>query len=282
MEEVPALPDDVLDVGRRLIPSPVFLVGCARSGTSIFGEALAAHPDVAYFFELSPMWNAALPPRDDHRLERSDATPDVARSVYESLAREAGGVDGDVLLEKNPKHVLRVAFLDRLFPWARLLHILRDGRDTVASLMFRNRGERWGHLEVPGWRELLERHPEKNHVRCAYQWRDAVVTARREGRALGEDRYLEVRYEDLVREPRKTLRRTLEFLGLSPASEVDGFCEKVQDETAGSYHARRQVRHYVENHRRRLGRYRENLGEEEQDEVLAVCGDLLRELGYLR
>lgn len=280
MAKVPSLPDDVLDLGRRLISRPVFLVGCARSGTSIFGEALAEHPRVAYFFELSPLWNRLVADRDDHRLGEGDAEPTLAVQVYEALAGEAKRLSGDIFLEKNPKHVLRIGFLDAMFPWARFLHIIRDGRDTVASLMFRNRGERWGHLEIPGWRDLLRRYPEKNHVRCAHQWREAVRLARGDAAALGDDRYFEIRYEDLIREPARTIGTTLEFLGLPPDRAVDAFLEKIQDATLGSYHARKQVRHYVENHSRRVGRYQENLSPEELAEVEEVCGDLLGELGY--
>ena len=279
MEEVPALPDDVLDLGRRLIPTPLFVVGCARSGTSIFGEALAAHPDIAYLFELSPMWKRVVEEGDDHRLDASDVTADIARESYERLAEEASKSDGTVLVEKNPKHVLRLPFLNALFPWARFVHILRDGRDVVSSLMFRNRGERWGHLEIPGWRQLLARHPDENHVRCAHQWRVAVETARGDGAQLG-DRYLEVRYEDLVADPPSVVARTLDLVGLAVTGECQEFFSRIQDATAGSYHARKQVRHYVENHSRRIGRFEENLTAAQRSDVEGICGKLLAELGY--
>ena len=280
MAEISTLPDDVLDLGRGLIPRPVFLLGCARSGTSIFGEALAAHPRVTYLFELSPTWNSIVEEGADHRLEGSAATAEVARQVYAELSQRLRGEPGEVLLEKNPKHVLRLPFLAELFPWARFLHIVRDGRDTAASLMFRNRGAAWGHLQVPGWRELLERYGVENHVRCAHQWRIAVETARADGARLGGN-YLEVRYEDLVAGPLAVVERALAFMGLDVREEVAGFCGRIQDETAGSYHALKQVRHYVDNHSRRIGRYRENLEPEQIAEVESVCGELLRELGYL-
>ena len=62
---------------------------------------------------------------------------------------------------------------------------------------------------------------------------------------------------------------------------MTSFLSKIQDRTAGSYHARKQVRHYVENHSRRIGRYRENLTAAQLADVEDICGDLLRELGYL-
>jgi hypothetical protein len=283
-------------LGQSLIPRPVFLLGCARSGTSILGEALAAHPRVAYLFEASAIWNEIVPPRPDHRLTAADAGGDLAREIYRALAaardallvasapgarpRDAGAPAPDVLLEKNPKHVIRIPFLAALFPHGKFIHILRDGRDTVCSLMFRNRGPRWGHLEIPGWKELLAAFPRKNHVRCAHQWRDSVTIARADARALPAGRYVEVRYEDLLAEPAATARGLLEFMGLDPHPHVDAFLPKIQDATEGSYHAKRQVRHYVENHSRRVGRYEENLTAEELEEVEEVCGALLRELGY--
>ncbi len=279
MEEIPALSDDVLDLGRRLIPSPVFIVGCARSGTSIFGEALAAHPGITYLFELSPMWSGLVGEREDHRLDATHAGDDVARRVYEGFTEASSPAPVAVLVEKNPKHVLRMPFLDRIFPWARYLHIVRDGRDVTASLMFRNRGERWGHLEIPGWRELLARHPRENHVRCAHQWRDSVTIARQDGSRLG-DRYLEVSYERLVRDPGVEVPRALGFIGLAVTDEVREFWTKIRDETRGSYHARKQVRHYVENHSRRIGRFRENLTPGQQRDVEGICQELLVELGY--
>lgn len=285
MEEVSPLPDDVVELGRRLIGTPVFLVGCARSGTSIFGEALAAHPRVAYLFEASSIWNTLVPERDDHRLTAEDATPEVAAAIYEALADARRELRGDVLVEKNPKHVIRIPFLHALFPEARFLHLIRDGRDTVASLMFRNRGPEWGHLQVPGWRELLVRYEMANHIRCAHQWHYAVSAARRDAAAqraiAARDLYREVKYEDLVRRPEEVLRSVCDFLALEPDPAVDAFLLKIQDETRDSYHARRQVRHFVDNHRRRIGRYRENLEPKQLSEIMAVCGELLEELGYV-
>lgn len=293
MAEVPAVPDHHVDLGDPVTwprdpvapatsaASVAFIIGCARSGTSILGEAIAAHPRVAYLFEASEVWNDLFPGKPDHRLTAADATPDAASAARGALEEARRGLTGDVLVEKNPKHVLRVPFLDAVFPAARFVHVVRDGRDVAASLMFRNRGDRWGHLEVPGWRELLARYPVENHIRCAHQWRDALVIARRDARSLPPERYLEARYEDLVESPAEVVARVLGFLGLPQDPAVDAFLPRIQDATEGSYHARKQVRHYLENHARRIGRHQENLTPEQVREIEAVCMDLLRELGYL-
>ena len=281
MAQVSPLPDDVVELGKSLIGIPVFLVGCARSGTSIFGEAIAAHNRVAYLFEASRIWNTLVPRKDDHRLGADDATPAVAAAIYRALAEARKDLAGDVLVEKNPKHVIRIPFLHALFPQARFLHLIRDGRDTVASLMFRNRGADWGHLEIPGWRELLARYRRENHIRSAHQWRYAVTAARRDGAELSEELYREIKYEDLVRQPAVLLRGVFDFLALEFDPGVDDFLGKIQDVTRNSYHAKKQVRHFVDNHTRRIGRYAENLSPEQLRDVMTVCGGLLEELGYV-
>ena len=146
--------------------------------------------------------------------------------------------------------------------------------------MFRNRGDGWGHLQVPGWRELLERYPQENHIRCAHQWRMAVERDICDGDSLG-DRYLELRYESLVESPLAIAEEALAFMGLDAPAAVAEFCLKIQDETEGSYHALKQVRHYVDNHSRRIGRYRENLTSDQAAEVEEACGETLSQLGYL-
>ncbi len=188
MEQVPALPDHLLDLEVTSIARPVFLVGCARSGTSILGEIIAVHPRVTYLYEVSAIWNRVLPGRRDHRLTPADATAEVIERLHQELGARMPDPRRDLLVEKNPKHTLRIGFLDAAFPDGRIIHLIRDGRDTVASLMFRNRGPSWGHLKVPGWEELLARYPEDNHVRCAYQWRDSVALGRGEGLSLPAER----------------------------------------------------------------------------------------------
>ena len=89
-----------------------------------------------------------------------------------------------------------------------------------------------------------------------------------------------MRYEDLLATPDEVVDRSLKLMGLTRTAETEAFLPKIQDATAGSYHARKQVRHYVENHARRIGRFRENLTPEQAREVEEVCRETLVTLGY--
>ena len=91
-------------------PHLVFLTGCARSGTSILGEVLAAHPDVHYLYEDNAPWKEAFLARADDSLSAEDAD-DLA--VVEALRERFGEIaeSGRIVLDKNPKHSLRIDFL---------------------------------------------------------------------------------------------------------------------------------------------------------------------------
>ena len=111
MEEVPALPDDILELGRKVAPRIAFLVGCARSGTSILGEAIAEHPQVTYLFEVSSIWNDLVPERPDHRLSETSQLPGYIH-YFGLPAGAAHGGTGPTANDEDPgipvKHLLNL------------------------------------------------------------------------------------------------------------------------------------------------------------------------------
>ena len=75
-------------------------------------------------------------------------------------------------------------------------------------------------------------------------------------------------------------RKLVAYLGLTEDETMARFCEKIWDATAGSYHAQHQIRWYRDDHDARIGRWRENLTEEERRLINHVLAPLLRRLGY--
>lgn len=219
-------------------PAP-FVVGVGRSGTTLLRLMLDAGSEVAmppetHFFQsvLDASGRVRFTPRtvldaiveDEHRrwndfgLEpeelraRFDAIPrfnisDALRAFYELYAERQGKERwGD----KTPDYIKRMRRIKRVLPEARFIHVIRDGRDVALSMA-----------------ESFERAPQ-TAVEAALFWRTAVESGRRDGSALGADRYLEVRYEELMADPNPALEGVCRFLGLemeaamlSPASAVD-------------------------------------------------------------
>lgn len=100
------------------------------------------------------------------------------------------------LLDKDPPHSLYVELIRRHLPQARFIHLVRDGRDVVSSLIAASRG--WGRSWAP-----------KRFDEAVQMWKTYVLAARRAER-LGNP-YLEIRYEDLFDDGPAVLKRLFDF-----------------------------------------------------------------------
>src|SRR5262249_42693252 len=115
--------------------------------------------------------------------------------------------------EKTNGHGLYMDFVLRTFPNARFIHIIRDGRAVVASMLRASKS--WGSSWAP-------RSAEK----AAQMWKRNVTTIRAHARKLNAYQYIEVRYEELRREPQQQLAQLYEWLGLSvEPSQLDAIVE---------------------------------------------------------
>lgn len=250
------------------------VVGCARSGTSILGELVGAHPGVTYLFEPHHIWESAgLGANDSHRLMAAHATTEVRARIRQWFREQQR--DGTLIVEKTPRNVLRIPFLRAILPEAQVIHITRDGRDVACSLVPGIGGAEWLHLKPPSWQWLFATHT--GVLRCALAWKEILELALDD---LSTVPHLQVRYEDLVTRPEVEARRILRYLRLSEDPEVMRFCKKIQNVTDRSYHARHQTTWYRDDHRRRIGRWRENMTVDEQRLVEESLRGLLQRLGY--
>ncbi len=251
-----------------------FVIGCARSGTSILGELLAAHPSVNYIFEAHEVWELAGPGINrSHRLLAHHAGAEVRAQIRAWFESHQNGAT--LVVEKNPRNVLRIPFLREIFPEAKIIHIVRDGRDVACSLLPGIGGDQWGHLKPPSWERLSADYT--GITRCAMAWKEIMEIAIAD---LTLVPHLEVRYEQLVRAPTQVAGQLLDYLNLPPAPGFWEFCAKIQDVTASSHHAGRQSYWYREDHKARIGRWRDNLDPGQQQAVQELLGPLLGQLGY--
>jgi hypothetical protein len=99
--------------------------------------------------------------------------------------------------DKTPPYVMIVEQLASLLPAARFIHLIRDGRDVALSFSSVSFG------------------PRNDPVAQAIFWRNRVEAGRRAGESLGNERYFELRYEDLVARPEDELRRLCAFVDLA-------------------------------------------------------------------
>jgi hypothetical protein len=131
-----------------------------------------------------------------------------ASAIFDEFARRRGK---PLAGEKDPEYIRHLPLLHRLFPAARSVHIIRDGRDVALSTLEWVTPTRFlGRL--PLWRE------EPVAV-CALWWRRQVLAGLRGRDEVGANRCLEVRYEQLLEAPEAVLGTIVSFAGLpySPA-----------------------------------------------------------------
>ena len=266
-------------------PTATVVLGVSRSGTTLLKAMLDAHsqlaiPSESYF--LPQLWDrhGEQPERDAfvddlgrlerlrewgvdpaqvrERLPERPAFAEAVQSIYRVYAESRGKLRfGD----KTPLYMQHLNVLERAFPDARYVHIVRDGRDAAASMRAMTRKPRFNLSRPRGVGDF------------AAAWQREVLAARLFGRTHP---YHELRYEDLVEEPESRLREVCAFLELE---YEPGMLE---------YHRREDPSLYADHPRlaepptRETRSWRKELSPADAELFEAIAGDLLAELGYER
>lgn len=288
-------------------PAP-FVVGLTRSGTTLLRMMLDAHseltipPETHFVPDLIKATQTAGTDLDPvlAALTSNRTWGDFGISAEEmrerltaALAADPG--DGGAAVraffdayaerqqkprwgDKTPAYMLAVTRIGRALPEARFVHLIRDGRDVALSQRAR----------------AINRQPPPHEQ--AERWVKRIRKSREQADKLGGARYLEVRYEDLVRSPKPTLRRICEFVELEFEPGMLSYYERAAGrlrEMAGELrgdagHAKQEEGYRIDNHRPttappdpgKLDRWRREMGPADLRSYDDVAGELLAELGY--
>jgi hypothetical protein len=194
---------------------PIFVGGAGRSGTTLIRVMLDSHPRICCGPELKALPAIAKqyqlltgthrPVMESYGNTLSDVQH-CFRAFIEGLAKNFRRAEGKPRwAEKTPHNVLYMVPLGEIFPEARFIHLLRDGRDVTCSLMTMD----WVDPSTGRKVDYVE-----TMTGAARYWRDVVTEARQQAAHPSlTGRVLEVRYEALVTEPAATMRQVLEFVG---------------------------------------------------------------------
>ena len=244
----------------RLDDRLVFVVGSPRSGTTFLAGAIGSLPGFVDLGEVAPV-KAAVP--ELAALAPADAASRLRRIL--TVSRRVGLVGSVRPVEQTPELAFLVRAIPLAYPEARVVHMIRDGRDVVCSLLEKpwlrreraeadDAGVRYGAYArfwvEPDRRDEFEAASDAR--RAAWVWRSYLAAAR-EGDAF------ELRYEELTSDP--------ERIGVGLAGYLDAPAEPLVS-------ALRRA------HAESVGRHRTDLTVEQLADVEAEAGPLLRELGY--
>lgn len=259
--------------------APIVLAGCQRSGTTLLRVILDSHSHIACGPESSLLTGSFLPDKLAARFETPIAeiwqlhrqTPDHAEFIDRFLTRYAQHRGKRRWAEKTPQNIRHLDWIKHHFPHAKIVHILRDGRDVACSIRT--------HPRV----RYVNGQPVETGIRrplapCIRSWLDDTTAGLR---WRGAADYYEVKYEDLVAETEWTLRKLCEFLG------------EPWEETLLEYHlqkgASRDPRHFIVNVAatqplgdQAIQRWRRDLTPADLELFYRLAGDRLATLGYSR
>jgi hypothetical protein len=265
---------------------PVIVLGVGRSGTTLLRVMLDRSSEIAIPYEsffVTPLayrhgkrpdldaflddlgrfyqlYEWGISPDDVRpKLREGMTTGEAISAVFEVYAEHEGKPRwGD----KTPLYMQHLSTLERLFPDAVWVHLVRDGRDAALSFLSLPEG-----FSGKTWAQ------PRTAAQFAARWRTEILAARRLGSHVG-GRYLELRYEDLVTEPERELRRVcehsslswepgmLDHTGVSKVAEMPEHKNIALPPTAG------------------LRDWRSQMAAEDARAFEAVAGDVLRSGGY--
>ncbi|KAH8344877.1 hypothetical protein KR067_009746 [Drosophila pandora] len=186
----------------------IFIGGVPRSGTTLMRAMLDAHPDVRCgqetrviprILQLRSHWLNSE--KESLRLQEAGITKEVMNSAIAQFCLEIIAKHGEPaprLCNKDPLTLKMGSYVIELFPNAKFLFMVRDGRATVHSIISRK-------VTITGF-DL------SSYRQCMKKWNHAIEVMHEQCRDIGKDRCMMVYYEQLVLHPEEWMRKILKFL----------------------------------------------------------------------
>ena len=220
----------------QLSDQPIFIVGCERSGTTILRLMLNEHSRIALppqtkfsrkLYKRRLLFGNLVIKENRKKiiqwmLERKNNTKLIDLKLDDKVLEKIwnkcttlGAIIASVFqqysLERNkprwgdkrPYYIRYITQLFRLYPDAQIIHVVRDGHDCLASLK-----------KMPWW--------GKNVIFSMLNWRHAIRIGSNTANVY-KNQFMEIRYEDLIKEPESQLEQICEFLNESYEPEMINF-----------------------------------------------------------
>jgi hypothetical protein len=253
---IPAItPEEVAEIRQFFPREKFFILGHARSGTTLLMRLARLHPEVhcnyqAHFFTRKPLLKSLVDtPEAEEWLARKsnrwnhgrDLAPLVLRAAADIIMeRDAAREGKHIVGDKSPSstiHGQAVRDLHAVYPDARIVYIVRDGRDVSISERFRNFIEESKFLTAEDKRIIADLRLDPDSFndgrrsiftesfihRTAGDWAHDLLETEDESRRLFADNFYGLRYEDLLERPFDEMRKVWTFLGV----EADPRLEKM-------------------------------------------------------
>ena len=209
--------------------TPIFIIGCGRSGTTILGKTLSKHPEVKYLNERRDLWHKVYPQFNiwnqdtkNPQLFASNQDVDITKSylLKKLFFREQVIGKSSVLLEKLPINNFRLDFLHSTFPNSKYIYLTRNGLEVSTSIEKRIKKRNWftGQKET-----LLKKHAEKINCKTKvetdfekgmWEWKLSIDKSNVFFKNLDNSKFIHLSYQDFINNPSEELKNIFDFMNL--------------------------------------------------------------------
>lgn len=259
----------------------IFIGGALRSGLTLTRALLDAHPNISCGPDLRVTPALALQWEDLNRTNAEvnaqftgvqpasvrEAFAGVLMEMLQGRARKTGK---RVVAEKTGANVLAFAALHALLPHAVLVHVVRDGRDVVASMLRRTWIDPATNAPFPYTRDALA---------AAQLWAQMVAAGHNASvEAALKGKVIVLKYEALIRDPKAALSPILERVGESWNDAMLDFYKKKLDLVGIEQDSAKELTEPL--NQRGIGRWRKSLSAKQHKEIIDGLAPVMTALGY--
>jgi omega-hydroxy-beta-dihydromenaquinone-9 sulfotransferase len=261
-------------INNRAVTEPIFIVGAPRSGTTLLYQTLCNHRDLSYFtrnviragvyrkgrilgyrkeslgritnliyrdelsiqpHEAPECWSVYLGTYD--YLTENECTEEIVEHYSRVISQVQNIFRRPRFINKNPQHCTRVRILNRIFPDAKFIHIVRDANAVACSTLYSSSTFQPTNTYFSSLREKIfpligEMYSRGNlsEIQLYKLARNILVSKAREAKAFGITRYYEINYEELAARPREKIEEVLSFCNLENYSDFEDGLPDIRNE----------------------------------------------------
>ena len=212
---------------KKYIFSPVFIIACGRSGTTILGETLSNHPKIKYLNERRDLWHKAYSEFDIWN--KNTQNPKIFANEKDIVSKKNNLLNdlffreqvlgrATILLEKLPINNFRLNFLNASFPNARYIYLTRNGVEVSKSIekkiVKRNwyTASKYNLLKKYAMLNNIDFYPKNNFEKGLWEWKLSITESNNFFKKMNQNKFIHLSYQDLIENPNNNLEKIFHFL----------------------------------------------------------------------